>query len=262
MSRKHAHPLRALLRADCRMLWRHGVVVLYVFLSLLYIALLRFATAQDERPRFTALLLLTDPATLSLFFMGAIVLYEKNQHIHAELYAGGVKPASYVLSKCVSSCALGTLAGCLIVWFSSPAVLTVTNGAVDWGSVLDGDLTALGVTAACMLTGGLLFACVSVVPAALSNSLNGFMMAGGLCELIFLAPAVIDLFSPLPEGFGFHPSVLLSRALRRPDLAAARLGEPMLLMQIAALLGCTVLAALLANACATRMLRGKGGAVQ
>ena len=52
------------------------------------------------------------------------------------------------------------------------------------------------------------------------------------------------------------------RALRRPDLAAARLGEPMLLMQIAALLGCTVLAALLANACATRMLRGKGGAVQ
>ena len=119
MKQKRAHPLRALLRADCSLLWRHGIAAVYLLLMLFYTAALRFLVPDGMRQRLTALLLLTDPATLSLFFMGAIVLYEKNQHIYPALYAAGVRARTCALSKCIVMSLLGTFVGCAVMWFSS-----------------------------------------------------------------------------------------------------------------------------------------------
>lgn len=259
MSRKRAHPLLALLRADRRMLRRHGITFLYAFLALLYAAALRFLLPQDQRPLVLTLLLLTDPATLSLFFMGAVVLYEKNQHLPAALYASAVRPRTWAFSKCLVATVTGTLVGCFVLWFSDPAVLRLDAGGVLWDTIGGGDTTALLVTAACMALGGFFFTCLSIPPAVLVKSLNGFILAVVAVEVVFLLPAVIDLFQPLPEYAGYHPGVLLARALYRPRQAAAWLNSPEKLWQCAAYLGWMLLGWIGAVAFAGRLLRGRGG---
>lgn len=258
--RRRAHPFRALFRADCRMLRRHGIALLYAFLALLYAAVLRFLAPEGQRPLLTTLLLLTDPAVMSLFFMGAVVLYEKNQHIHGALYVSAVRPRSWVLSKCLCFSLLGTLAGCFIQWFSNPAVLRgdAGGGMAILYTLGDGDLTALYVTLACMLLGGALFTCLSVAPAVAVRSLNGFILAVAVAEVALLLPAVIELFWPLPEYAGYHPAVLLARALYRPDQVSGWLGQPEKLKQCAAFLGWLGLAWGLALGFGARLIKGGG----
>lgn len=260
MSRLKAHPLRALCRADSRMLRRHGITALYAALALIYTALIRFLVPAAESRRVTALLLITDPATLSLFFMGAIVLYEKTERLHAALYTAGIKPGAYLFSKCLNAAWLGALTGCFVVWFADPRVLAYAEGGIDVASVLNGDLTALAVTAVCMLLGGTLFTCLSLLPATAAKSLNGFVMRCAVVEIVALLPAVIDLFYPLPPYMGYHPAVLLTRALAQPQAAAGWLSQPDSLLTGAAFLGWLLLAALLAKAAVKRLLTGKGGA--
>ena len=259
MSRRRAHPFRAALRADGRMLRRHGIVLLYVFLALLYAAALRFLAPDEQRPLFTALLLLTDPATLSLFFMGAVVLYEKNQHIHAALYTCGLRPGTWLASKCLTFSLLGALAGGFVLWFSDPAVLRADAGAELFATVGAGNLTAMFVTLACMLLGGVFFTCLSVPPAAGVRTLNGFILAVAGIEILFLLPAVAELFRSLPSFAGYHPAVLLARALRQPEQVPGWLRQTETLWQCAAFLGWLCLGWLLALGSARRLLTGKGG---
>ena len=95
----------------------HAAPALYAALALIYTALIRFLVPAAESRRVTALLLITDPATLSLFFMGAIVLYEKTERLHAALYTAGIKPGAYLFSKCLNAAWLGALTAQCSCWF-------------------------------------------------------------------------------------------------------------------------------------------------
>ncbi|MEG2316140.1 MAG: hypothetical protein RSC91_07985 [Clostridia bacterium] len=260
MSRKHAHPLRALMRADRKMLWRQGIAPLYLLLTLLYIAVLRFWIPTEHRPLARGLLLLSDPAALSLFFMGAIVLYEKGQHSYPALYAAGVKAHAYVISKCVVMSLWSMVVGCAVCWFSEPSVLVTNAAGVLWETALSGDVTAVCVTAAVMLLGGVLFTCSSLMLSAVVHSLNGYLLASVLGELLLLVPAVVDQLMPLPAWVGFHPTVWLARGLRTPAAVPAWLNDPLQWAQAAVLLLWLSLAGWGACLAVRATLRGKGNA--
>jgi len=249
MKQKRAHPLRALLRADCSLLWRHGIAAVYLLLMLFYTAALRFLAPDGMRQRLTALLLLTVPATLSLFFMGAIVLYEKKQHIYPALYAAGVRARTCALSKCIVMSLLGTFVGCAVMWFSQPGVLMFADGALVWASLFSGDAAALCVTAAVMLLGGVLFTCLSLVICAFVSTLNGFLLTVAVVECVCLLPAVWDLFWALPAWAALHPVVWLERALLMPAAVLERHRQPVQWLSLSVLT--VLLAAAFRAACAS-----------
>jgi fluoroquinolone transport system permease protein len=91
----------ALIRGDIRFQYKYGFYLLYLLFSLLYIGLL-FAFPAAWREKTAALMILTDPAAMGLFFMGAIVLFEKNERGLDSLAVSPVKPWQYVTSKLVS----------------------------------------------------------------------------------------------------------------------------------------------------------------
>lgn len=272
MRRKRARPFWALLRADFRMLRRHGVGTVYLLLGVGYALGLRYLAPEDSRGMWTALLLFSDPGTLALFFMGAIVLYEKNQRVYGALYAAGVTPGRYLAAKCLSAALLGTAVGCFVSWFSNPAVTAFAPGAelssagleglagrLNLSGLLQGDLDGLWATGICMGLGGVFFTCVSLIPAGVCASLNGFVLLSALAEALLVAPAMADCFLPLPEAAGFHPGVFLLRLLTRPEGVLAWRQNPMLWEQGAAFLGWMILAFWAARGMCRRLLCGKGG---
>lgn len=68
--------LKALLRGDIRFQYKYGFYFIYLLFSVLYIGLL-YAFPEKWRGKAAILMIFSDPAAMGLFFMGAIVLFEK-----------------------------------------------------------------------------------------------------------------------------------------------------------------------------------------
>jgi fluoroquinolone transport system permease protein len=78
-----------------------------VFL-LLYIGLI-FALPVAWRKTAGILMIFTDPAAMGLYFMGAIVLFEKSERVLNSISISPVKPLEYMLSKLCSLAVISTV---------------------------------------------------------------------------------------------------------------------------------------------------------
>lgn len=191
--------LPALLLSDVRLLSRHGILWVYLLVGVLYVTAMRLMPAS-ARAVAQPLLLFADPAAMSLLFMGAMVLYEKTQHVHAALRVSRMRPGQYLLSKLLVMAVFGAAVGVIVA-------------ALGGAQLSARELLTLGLL---LLAGGVLFTAASLVAARFTSSLNGFLLLVVPVELVFLLPAVWDLFSPLPGWAGYHPGVLLLRLLADP----------------------------------------------
>lgn len=70
----------SLLKWDMRFQARYGFYLLYGFLTVLYVVLL-VSFPPSWKENVAAVLIFSDPAAMGLFFMGAVVLFEKNQRV-------------------------------------------------------------------------------------------------------------------------------------------------------------------------------------
>lgn len=98
------------IKADITFQLKHGFYAVYVILSIVYIIILSFiptAAAKYVLP----VLIFFDPAGLGLFFIGGMVLLEKEQGVLALLYITPLKVQEYILSKVLTLGAISVLAG-------------------------------------------------------------------------------------------------------------------------------------------------------
>lgn len=258
--RKHAHPLRALMCADRRQLLRHGIAAVYFIVVLCSIAAVRFLIPTELTAKLLPLLILSIPAIFSLFFTGAILLHEKRQHVHAALYIAAIKPSTYVYAKCIVIGFWGTLMGCILHWFSNPAVLVFSEGFPIWESLLAGDLIGLGVTAVILILSGVLFPCLAIIIGSLSTSMSRFALFALIADAIMLLPAAWDLFTPLPEWGSFHPVVFMARNLASPTEMISNTSDPSYWVFTLVLFVLLIILLQIASAATAAMLRRKENA--
>lgn len=118
------------IKADVLFQFKHGFYYIYIIISLVYIALLSMI---DENILKTVLpiLIYTDPSVLGLFFIGGMVLLEKEQGILALLYITPLKVSEYILSKILTLSSISMLAGLMITIISY-------NGHVNYAYLLVG----------------------------------------------------------------------------------------------------------------------------
>jgi fluoroquinolone transport system permease protein len=84
--------------ADVRFQFRHGFYYAYLFVSVVYIVLLRFVE-EGMREKLAVLVVFSDPAMLGFFFIGGIILLEKAQGIFPALFVTPLRIAEYVWAK-------------------------------------------------------------------------------------------------------------------------------------------------------------------
>lgn len=189
---------RALLAGDIRFQFRYGFYYLYLIFAAMYSGLL-LALPDGWRERIALIMIFTDPAAMGLYFMGAIVLYEKSERVLNSVAISPVRTWEYVVSK-LASIAVVSVAVALVV------------GAV--GGVRNPLLIIAGV-----LPGSMLFSAVGLMLAANIASLNRFVIATIPAEILINLPAIAWVFGWKSGVMILHPGVCVVEIIAGGGLA-------------------------------------------
>ena len=176
---------RQLFLWDIRFQARYGFYLLYSFLTVLYVVLL-LSLPKAWKENAAAMLILSDPAAMGLFFMGAIVLLEKSQRVTSFFGISPLRALEYVGSKVLS---LSLIA--LIV----AAVLGAAANGRSLSLMLVGTFLA-----------SVLFTLLGMIIAAKITSLNQFLLATVPVEMLAFVPAIGHLFGITPAFLGIYPA--------------------------------------------------------
>ena len=176
--------LKKLFLLDMRFQAKYGFYFLYAVLTVIYIAVL-FALPENWKEKAAAILIFSDPASMGLFFMGAIVLLEKSQHTTCALAVSPVHAAEYVIAK-VSSLSVISLV--------VAAILALTADADHLHIVLFGTFIS-----------GVIFTLLGIIAATKIESLNQFILWAVPIETVCFVPAILHLFKITPAWCGYYP---------------------------------------------------------
>ncbi|SNZ03332.1 fluoroquinolone transport system permease protein [Terribacillus aidingensis] len=149
--------MKGLLLQDIKFQFRHGFYLAYTLISCFYIFLLVYLP-ERYLEKIASLIIFSDPSTLGFFFMGGLLLLEKDQHIFNPLFITPLSIHRYICSKIGSLCLLSIASSCVI------------KGVVFGFSNLT-FIMLIGV----ILT-SLLFSLIGIAIAAISQSLNHFFL--------------------------------------------------------------------------------------
>ena len=177
---------RALLFGDIRFQFKYGFYFIYLIFTLLYIGLL-YALPVAWRKTAAILMIFSDPAAMGLYFMGAIVLFEKSEQVLNSIAISPVKPFEYVLSKLCSMALIST----------------VVAAAIGFSVGIIQNATFLIAVFFCSC----LFSAMGLMIAVKTTTLNGFIIATILPQLLINIPAFAWLFGYKKTWLLFHPGV-------------------------------------------------------
>ena len=221
---------RSLILGDIRFQFRYGFYFIYGVFTLLYIGLLS-ALPDAWRGDAALIMIFTDPAAIGLFFMGAIVLFEKNEHVLDSLAVSPVGAAEYTLSKLVSIGVISTLVA---------VVIGAAAGAIQ----------SLPLFLLSVFLCSCLFSSLSLIAACKVKTLNQFFLAVIPFELLTVVPAVLWMFWLQSDVWLLHPGVSMLM------LCSGRGSAPLALLS---LLAWTVGVSLFAVRTVRRMFQSVGG---
>jgi len=222
--------LWSLLRGDIRFQYKYGFYFLYLIFSILYISLI-FAFPEAWREKAAIFMIFSDPAAMGLYFMGAIVLFEKSERVLNSIAVSPVKTYEYMLSKLFSIGVISVIVGVAIGFFGKAVNITLYF------------IPGLFLCS-CM------FSAVGLIVAAKSISLNGFIISAIPAELLINIPAVAWLFGWRPGWLLLHPGVCMMELFENGNHT---------LPAFAVLAFWTLLAAAMGNRTVKGMFREIGG---
>ncbi|QED49802.1 fluoroquinolone export ABC transporter permease subunit [Cytobacillus dafuensis] len=105
--------LIASIKADIQFQFRHYFYYVYLFVSTFYILILSFVPIEVKEK--TALVFLfSDCSFLGSFFIGGIILLEKDQGIHNQLFVTPIRISEFIWSKVISLSVLSAASAMLI----------------------------------------------------------------------------------------------------------------------------------------------------
>ena len=90
-----------LIKGDIVFQIKYGFYFLYVVFTVLY-AFVLVILPETWQETVASLMIYSDPAAMGLFFMGAIVLFEKSQRVLNSLAVSPIHISEYILSKIIS----------------------------------------------------------------------------------------------------------------------------------------------------------------
>ena len=178
---------KSLILSDIRFQFRYGFYFIYLVFSLVYIGML-FAFPENWRQTAALLMIFTDPAAMGLFFMGAIVLFEKSERVLNSIAVSPVKPLEYVVSKLVSIGLIASLVACVIGFVAG---------------VVERPLLFIIAVFLCSC----LFSSAGLIVASKISSLNQFIIAAIPAEIIIVVPVFLWVFWIKSDFFALHPGV-------------------------------------------------------
>ncbi len=176
--------LRSLFLLDMRFQAKYGFYFLYAILTVIYTIIL-FALPENWREKAAALLIFSDPASMGLFFMGAIVLLEKSQHTPCAFAVSPIRPMEYVIAKISSLSAISLVVSAILALAASVNRLHI----VLFGTIIS----------------SVIFTLLAIIVATKIISLNQFILWTVPIEIVCFVPAILHLFKITPAWLRYYP---------------------------------------------------------
>lgn len=162
--------LISMLRWDIQLQMRYGLYTVYAVITTLYVAGV-LGVPTDVRPSAVTFVVFSDPVFLGMFFIGALVLFEKGDGVLDALTVSPLDRREYLVSKVLSLTVLAVLSSLLVA-------------VVGHGLDFDGGLFLLGV-----VLSSVLFVLIGFVAVARFDTINAYL----LTALVYLLPTVFPL---------------------------------------------------------------------
>lgn len=178
--------LGRLIRGDIHFQWKYGFYFIYFILTLLYVCVIA-SLSEYWKKDIAAIMIFSDPAAMGLFFMGAIVLLEKNQKVLNAMVVSPVKVSEYILSKTIALIAISTIIALIL-------------------GLVSGSNHLLGIAGGTALTSAI-FTMLGIIAATRISNLNQFLIVIMPIEIICFVPPIVGLFVKLPDIFSFFPFI-------------------------------------------------------
>lgn len=186
--------LQALLIGDVRTQFKYGFYFIYLVFTIVYISLLYAFPAEWRQPA-AILMIYSDPAAMGLYFMGAIILFEKSERVLDSIAISPVKPFEYVVSKL---CSIGFISVIVAIAIGYSSNIVFQPFSFTAGVFLCSCLiSAIGLIIACKI-----------------SSLNQFIVATIPAELLINIPAIAWIFGYKKSWLLCHPGVCLIELCR------------------------------------------------
>lgn len=176
--------LKYLFLWDMRFQAKYGFYLLYAILTAIYTIVL-FAIPDSWQEKTAAILIFSDPASMGLFFMGAIVLLEKNQHTPCAFAVSPVHTIEYIIAK------MGSLSAISLVVAD---ILALVANVRNLHIVMIGTVVSSAI-----------FTLLGIIIATKINSLNQFILWTVPIEIVCFVPAILHLFKITPAWFRYYP---------------------------------------------------------
>ncbi|WP_042220814.1 fluoroquinolone export ABC transporter permease subunit [Oceanobacillus manasiensis] len=154
---------------DIKIQIRHGLYAVYILVSLFYIIAL-YQIPEQYREMVGVFITFSDPGVLGFFFIGGLVLLERNQNILDNLFITPYKVEEYILSKALSLTVLSII---------SSYAIHISVFGFSFGMIL----FLIGVFLTSMF-----FTIFGLGVAVRSHTLNGFFLLSSSYSLIFCLP--------------------------------------------------------------------------
>lgn len=176
--------LKNLFLLDMRFQAKHGFYFLYVVLTVIYAAAL-LAVPESWKEKTAIILIFSDPASMGLFFMGAIVLLEKSQHTPCAFAVSPVRPMEYIIAKVSSLSAVSLVVAAILALIARVDNLHI----VLLGTVIS----------------NVIFTLLGIMIATKIISLNQFILWTVPIEIVCFVPAILHLFKLTPVWLWYYP---------------------------------------------------------
>lgn len=160
--------LGTLVANDVRLQLRHGFYGAYLVLTASYVLLLRRLPDEAEAVA-AALVVFSDPSVFGFFCVGALLMLERDEGVHAALFTTRASPGAYVLAKAGSLSLLALL----------------TSSAIP---VMAGVPFAAAPLAAGVALTATLFILLGIAAGCRFRTFNRFALGGGVGLLALAAP--------------------------------------------------------------------------
>lgn len=214
---------------DMRLQFKHGFYLLYLILTVIYLVVLS-ALPEGWRENAAVILIFSDPAAMGLFFMGAMILFEKSQSVHSALAVSPLSAGGYILSKVLSLGIISVLVAAVLAMGASVLLLPEVIVATTVASMI--------------------FTLLGIIVAAHIDSLNQFLLWTVPVEMLCFVPALLYLFDVTPPIFRYYPINVCMGLMA---------GRPVSWTEILSALLFVVILYLAACKCVKKMWRCSGG---
>ncbi len=178
------------LKTDIKFQFNQGFYLLYMLMTLVYM-LIVIKVPVNMKMIVVPLIIYTDPSFVGFFFIGGIVMLEKQQGVLNYIVITPLRSKEYLLSKVISLAILGVTAAIIIVFFTY-------DGIVKWITLIVG-----------MLLTSIFFTLYGFIVAASCKTINEYFikMIPYMLLIIFPCFSVIGfkyefIFSVVPSVAG------------------------------------------------------------